>query len=62
MRISILYGRDALIFRLLNNTPDAVSTYIKINGNTLDLSFGKYEAKTVIFENGSLTESYELLV
>ena len=55
-------GRDAMIFRLLNNTPDSVESYIKVNGQKLPLCFGKYEVKTVVYENGELTESYELLV
>ena len=56
------YGKDAIIFRLLNNSSQNVDSYIKINGECLFLSFGKYEVKTVVYENGSLTESYELLV
>lgn len=56
------YDRDAVIFRLLNNTPNDVKTYIKVNGRTKDLSFGKYEVKTVVYENGELTEAYEMLV
>lgn len=56
------FGRDAMIFRLLNNTPDSVESFIKVNGQKLPLRFGKYEVKTVIYENGELTESYELLV
>ena len=56
------YGKDAFIFRLLNNTDNTVSSYIKINDNRLDLNFGKYEVKTIVYENGTLTESYELLV
>ena len=56
------YGKDAIIFRLLNNTEKQVSTYIKVNKEKLPLNFGKYEVKTVICENGELTESYELLI
>jgi alpha-mannosidase len=54
--------KDAFIFRLLNNTEGAVDTYLEVNGERIDLSFGKYEVKTVVYENGSLTESYELLI
>ncbi|MBR2024196.1 MAG: hypothetical protein IKA02_00120, partial [Clostridia bacterium] len=53
---------NGLIFRLLNNTPDSVKSYIKVNGQCLDLTFGKYEVKTVVYQNGKLTESYELLI
>ena len=56
------YGRDAIIFRLLNNTPDDVSTCVKVNGSALELAFGKYEVKTVVYDKGSLSESYELIV
>lgn len=56
------YGKDAVIFRLLNNTPSSVESYIKVNDAKLDLAFGKYEVKTIVYENGKLTESYEMLV
>jgi len=56
------YGKDAMIFRLLNNTPTDVESYIKVNGQTLPLCFGKYEVKTVVYENELLSESYELFV
>ena len=54
--------RDAVIFRLQNNTPTAVESFIKVNGEYLALSFGKYEVKTVLYENRRLTESFELLI
>ena len=56
------YGKDALIFRLHNNTGNSVDSGIRVNTTHLPLSFGKYEVKTVVYENGTLTESYELLV
>ncbi len=56
------YGKDAVIFRLLNNSPVGRESYLEINGVKLPLSFGKYEVKTVLYENGRLEESYELLV
>jgi len=56
------YDRNAIIIRLLNNTSDNVNSYIKVNDCTLDLSFGKYEVKTIVYENNTLTESYELLI
>ena len=56
------YGKDAFIFRLLNSTDSPVSSYIKINDNRLDLTFGKYEVKTIVYENGTLTEFYELII
>lgn len=56
------YDGDGVIFRLLNNTPKGVESYIAVNGARIDLTFGKYEVKTVVYENGKLTESYELLI
>lgn len=56
------YDKDAVIFRLINNTPNSEKSYIKVNNTQLDLSFGKYEVKTVVYEKGALTESYELLI
>ena len=55
-------GRDAVIFRLLNNTENSVRSGILVNGAHLPLDFGKYEVKTVLYENGALTESYELII
>lgn len=56
------YDKDAIIFRLLNNTENSVQSSITVNGQKLPLAFGKYEVKTVVYENGTLNESYELLV
>ena len=56
------YGGNAIIFRLFNNTEDNVQSHIKVNGAFLPLAFGKYEVKTVVYENGALNESYEMLV
>ena len=56
------YGKDSVIFRLLNNTPNKTESYIKVGSCRLDLTFGGYEVKTVLYENGVLTESYELLI
>ncbi len=56
------YGRNATIFRLLNNTPNSVESYIRVNDQRLPLFFGKYEVKTVVYENNTLKEVYELLV
>lgn len=56
------YGKDAIIFRLLNNTENSVESYIKVNNACLDLSFGKYEVKTIVYEKNTLTESYEMII
>ena len=56
------HGEDAVIFRLLNNAPNKIDTYIKVGKEKLPLAFGKYEVKTVVCQNGKLREEYELLV
>ena len=55
-------GREAVLFRLLNNTANAVTTALAVNESTLPLTFGAYEVKTVLFENGCLTEQSELMI
>lgn len=55
-------GRDAVIFRLLNNTEACVETELCVEGARLPLRFGKYEVKTVLYEKGKLTESNRLLI
>ena len=52
---------EAVIFRLLNNTPDAVSSDLFVNGERVSLSFGKYEVKTLLYRNGELTEQRSML-
>ena len=56
------YGGDSIIFRLVNNSPTAKESHLSVNGQTLPLTFGKYEVKTVIYEKGILTESYEMII
>ena len=55
-------GRDAIIFRLLNNTDGARKTTLSVDGATIDLFFGKYEVKTLLLENGKLTESENIII
>ena len=55
-------GRDAVIFRLFNNTEKSVDTALCVEGVRLPLHFGKFEVKTVLYENGALTESDILLI
>ena len=54
--------KDALIFRLLNNTEENVDTAICVEGAKLPLHFGKYEVKTIVYEKGELKESAKLLI
>ncbi|MBQ9801958.1 MAG: alpha-mannosidase [Clostridia bacterium] len=55
-------GREGLIFRLLNNTAHDVQTALSVNGACLPLHFGRYEVKTVLFENGALLEWAQLMI
>ena len=57
-----MYGEDAFIFRLLNNSDSEEKSYIEVGNVHLDLTFTKYEVKTVVYKNGTLKEEYELLV
>lgn len=56
------YESDAVIFRLQNNTESSVESYLQVNSAHLPLHFGKYEVKTVVYENDALTEHYEMLI
>lgn len=55
-------GRTGILFRLLNNTDKSVETHLMVYGTRLPLSFGKYEVKTVLYENGELTEMDQLII
>ena len=53
---------EGVIFRLLNNTSGCVDTELTVEGVILPLHFGKYEVKTVLYENGQLMEADRLLI
>lgn len=55
-------GKNSTIFRLLNNSDDCIKTSISVNSTTLPLNFGKYEVKTVVYENGELKEEKMLII
>ena len=55
-------GKEAILLRLLNNSADERASYVRVNDSVLPLTFGKYEVKTIVYENGVLSESYELLI
>ena len=55
-------SRDALIFRLINNTEHDRKTEFSAGDATIALDFGKYEVKTVIYENGSLSECSRMII
>ena len=55
-------GKNAIIFRLLNNINEEIETSISVNSTTLPLQFTKYEVKTVVYENGELREEKMLII
>jgi alpha-mannosidase len=55
-------GKNATIFRLLNNSDEEIKTSISVNSTTLPLQFTKYEVKTVVYENGELREETMLII
>ena len=55
-------GKNATIFRLLNNSCESIKTSLSVNSVTLPLNFGKYEVKTVVYENGELREEEMLII
>ncbi len=54
--------KNATIFRLLNNSENEIETSISVDSITLPLNFGKYEVKTVVYENGKLREEDMLII
>ncbi len=52
---------DGYILRLFNNSENSTRTIITLNNVKADLSFGKFEVKTVIY-NGNFTEHRELII
>ena len=53
---------DTHILRLFNNTPDTQSGTLRLCGAELALTYTPYEAKTVLYQNGTLTESAQMLI
>lgn len=47
---------DGYILRLINNSERAQTATISLNGAQLDLTFGKYEVKTLHYADGALAE------
>ncbi len=52
---------DGYIVRLLNNQKNSAKTTLTVCGKNIELSFGAYEAKTVVYD-GELCEHAELLI
>jgi hypothetical protein len=47
---------DGYVLRFVNNNENAETVTITLMGQSYSLSFGKYEAKTHIYDGKSLTE------
>ena len=56
------YKKDAVIVRLFNNSKENAETDLKIGESVKRLSFGKFEVKTLLYERGEITESYETII
>lgn len=48
--------------RLMNNSPETKKCSFRLIDETMNLSFGKYEAKTLVYRNGKLTEQENMLL
>lgn len=49
-------GGEGYLIRLLNNWSEEKNAVLTCCGETISLSFSKYEVKTILLENGKLTE------
>lgn len=54
--------KDVYIIRLMNNSECCAETKISIGSANINLSFIKYEVKTVIYDNNSFRECNELII
>ncbi|MCQ2386784.1 MAG: hypothetical protein MJ078_09010, partial [Clostridia bacterium] len=52
---------DGYVLRLQNNSENASSAVLNVNGQKIVLSFGHYEVKTVLYD-GTLREVPDLLI
>ena len=52
---------NAYMVRLINNYKEETTCDCTVFGQLLNLSFGKYEVKTLIYENGVLKEQKSML-
>lgn len=54
--------KDGYIFRLFNNSEDSECATINCGGATIDVKFGKYEVKTLIYNNDTLVETEQMFI
>lgn len=52
---------DTFMIRVFHNFVGEKTCQVSVFGETLDLSFGKYEVKTLLFKDGKLTEHDSML-
>ena len=53
---------NGYVIRLENNTSKNQSVNLKVASENIELSFGKYEVKTIVLTNGKLQEVKEMLI
>ena len=53
---------EGYILRLFNNTAGKNTTTVTFGGASKEISFGKYEVKTLVYNDGELSESEEMII
>ena len=54
--------RDGYVLRLMNNYSAGCEASVECCGAKIDLNFGKYEVKTVLYDGKALTELEQLSI
>lgn len=57
-----MVGEDSFVLRLLNNSPKKEETEFTLNSAEISLSFGAFEAKTVIYNENGMQEINEMKI
>ena len=52
---------DTYMVRLVNNYKEGKSCKVRVFDKEIELNFGKYEVKTLIYKGGQLAESDSML-
>lgn len=55
-------GENEYILRFINNSPEKEKTEFTLNSAKISLSFTPFEAKTIVFNNGRLSEIEEMRI
>lgn len=56
------HNGERYILRLFNNSPEPGNAVLSLCGAHINLGFGRYEVKTVIYDGASLCETSELII